>query len=101
LTSALLLTHRPPLSTLFPYTTLFRSLVPGAAAVRCADRRERPEHHAGGAQPGDLDEVPGPGAGVGVQRGKPRRTLALGAEHAAAAQAVRCHPQRDVLRRAA
>src|SRR5947208_13490698 len=46
--------RRPPRSTLFPYTTLFRSLLVGAERVRCLcfrtaappgrDRRQRPQH---------------------------------------------------------
>src|SRR2546423_3230312 len=34
--------RRPPRSTLFPYTTLFRSMLPGFAAahLRCAERRD-------------------------------------------------------------
>src|SRR3712207_6998827 len=33
--------RRPPRSTLFPYTTLFRSAVPQAAPGRAAERRQR------------------------------------------------------------
>src|SRR5256886_4965995 len=33
--------RRPPRSTLFPYTTLFRSASPGAARHRAADRRRQ------------------------------------------------------------
>src|SRR3712207_8349833 len=33
--------RRPPRSTLFPYTTLFRSRPPGEAALPAADRRLR------------------------------------------------------------
>src|SRR5260221_8275338 len=39
--------RRPPRSTLFPYTTLFRSLLPGAAA---GGRPDAP----GGVPPGEL-----------------------------------------------
>src|SRR5260370_28672348 len=53
--------RRPPRSTLFPYTTLFRSLHAGNAAARSlclsAVRRRRPRLHrrafrAGGGDPG-------------------------------------------------
>src|SRR2546430_8554800 len=40
--------RRPPRSTLFPYTTLFRSLRVGEAADAAADR-ERDEHVLSGA----------------------------------------------------
>src|SRR5256885_16254905 len=42
-----LMIRRPPRSTLFPYTTLFRSLVPGAArlrATRAAGERAAAAH---------------------------------------------------------
>src|SRR2546427_7794234 len=40
--------RRPPRSTLFPYTTLFRSIVPGAGVGR-GDRaaRDLPDSHTG------------------------------------------------------
>src|SRR5476651_2849855 len=44
-----LMIRRPPRSTLFPYTTLFRSLLPGPARRRCRCpcrcRRSRSEEH--------------------------------------------------------
>src|SRR5258708_24346415 len=40
--------RRPPRSTLFPYTTLFRSAVPGRA-----DRRHRPRGPARAVEPAD------------------------------------------------
>src|SRR3712207_7020884 len=42
--------RRPPRSTLFPYTTLFRSRNAGLRDVLRADRQRR---HAGGPPPGD------------------------------------------------
>src|SRR2546430_13527406 len=36
-----LMIRRPPRSTLFPYTTLFRSLAERRAERRCEDRRDR------------------------------------------------------------
>src|SRR5256885_3285124 len=41
--------RRPPRSTLFPYTTLFRSSTPQHSAVTCTCRG-RPGHHAGGSR---------------------------------------------------
>src|SRR5690349_24022532 len=40
--------RRPPRSTLFPYTTLFRSFALGAARKRSADRRRDGTRRAGG-----------------------------------------------------
>src|SRR2546429_6907701 len=42
--------RRPPRSTLFPYTTLFRSPVPGRRAG--GDRGQRPHEHHGAAAAG-------------------------------------------------
>src|SRR5437773_8282459 len=39
--------RRPPLSTLFPYTTLFRSAGPGARLVRPSFERRPPPGHPG------------------------------------------------------
>src|SRR2546426_6524368 len=39
--------RRPPRSTLFPYTTLFRSHLPGLGAARVRQRRLRPGARAG------------------------------------------------------
>src|SRR5437899_8433824 len=53
----------PPSSTLFPYTTLFRSARRGASAHRTAARGE---HTAGAARGGDLRDR---------QSAQPRRTV--------------------------
>src|SRR2546428_5267472 len=37
--------RRPPRSTLFPYTTLFRSVPPGDRPARDRDEEHRPEGH--------------------------------------------------------
>src|SRR5687768_18264686 len=47
---------RPPRSTLFPYTTLFRSLLAPALA-HDEDRAHRLEHHRVGNRRGELDRV--------------------------------------------
>src|SRR3712207_7408749 len=48
--------RRPPRSTLFPYTTLFRSHAPGveqvAAGEPVAPQRDERRHHLGPAEPG-------------------------------------------------
>src|SRR5690349_22407134 len=41
--------RRPPRSTLFPYTTLFRSRRPGPGGVRPQTRRSGPHHRLHGA----------------------------------------------------
>src|SRR5438477_5497103 len=48
-----LMIRRPPRSTLFPYTTLFRSRRPRGAA--CADLRLRPRPGSGGSDAGERD----------------------------------------------
>src|SRR2546422_10757720 len=50
-----LMIRRPPRSTLFPYTTLFRSLPPGAP-LRHHDRRAAPgeDEHRSGEPPAGL-----------------------------------------------
>src|SRR3712207_8307731 len=49
--------RRPPRSTLFPYTTLFRSLVPAAHVPAVRARRAGPRRpHAGRARPLDAAE---------------------------------------------
>src|SRR5256884_8630026 len=54
--------RRPPRSTLFPYTTLFRSRDGDAARVRCGA-----EHHGGGG--GDHAGDTGDGAGCAGEHG--------------------------------
>src|SRR5256886_9271333 len=51
--------RRPPRSTLFPYTTLFRS-APGARARDGARERRHRAFTQGGSDPGDVEPV-GPG----------------------------------------
>src|SRR3712207_7124516 len=99
--------RRPPRSTLFPYTTLFRSRaqVPGRVAV---DERDlEPAEAAGEADersgrvepigagqaaddlPGDLD-LPGLRRGVGDERGRDvdRKSTRLNSSHANISYAV-------------
>src|SRR2546422_10145918 len=53
--------RRPPRSTLFPYTTLFRSLHRRAVRIVCAERADlRKERPAGLPQPGRALEDEGP-----------------------------------------
>src|SRR2546421_11014547 len=48
--------RRPPRSTLFPYTTLFRSLVPMHRAERKRSQ-EGEQKNGGGGQRGDIDRT--------------------------------------------
>src|SRR3712207_8516367 len=91
--------RRPPRSTLFPYTTLFRSRLAGA--VGPDDRVDRPGHHG----EGDVVERPD-GAeadadvldldrgdvrpGVGRGRGQDRKSTRLNSSHANISYAVFC-----------
>src|SRR3712207_6892802 len=67
--------RRPPISTLFPYTTLFRSappLVRGADGPAHGGRRPRASAVHGG-RPGVRARVAGTGRrGLGGDRGRPR-----------------------------
>src|SRR3712207_8183311 len=94
--------RRPPRSTLFPYTTLFRSQVGGAAHERHGERPlvdvvglvGRGEHlglvdvvDADGLQHLRLDEVPD--AGLGHHR-EDRKSTRLNSSHANISYAVFC-----------
>src|SRR3712207_7728957 len=95
--------RRPPRSTLFPYTTLFRSLAPGVA-----DRRR----HAVRAQPGDELALRGQRAGVpaaarrGVERDEvdvrpavgeqDRKSTRLNSSHANISYAVFCLKKNNI-----
>src|SRR5438552_10004072 len=71
--SSFLLSRRPPSSTLFPYTTLFRSVLGGGAGARLGDRRARTARHRARAGRGAIDR-----ASVGrVSRGR-RARAAIG-----------------------
>src|SRR5207245_11095625 len=82
----LLLLPRPPLSTLFPYTTLFRSGVPaahafeGAAGARQDDRFLRDDRAA--ARAGRR--------GHGVRRDQDRKSTRLNSSHGSISYAVFC-----------
>src|SRR5204863_9395651 len=83
-----LLIRRPPRSTLFPYTTLFRSLGPVAEDPRRQDRRFRRRglHRAQG-QPGRVRGAP-PG---GVRRrNRDRKSTRLNSSHVEISYAVFC-----------
>src|SRR3712207_8425011 len=84
-----LMIRRPPRSTLFPYTTLFRSLVVAAGAER---DEQRDEDEA--AEDRDVDGGLADGAAVGgekVRHGWPdRKSTRLNSSHANISYAVFC-----------
>src|SRR2546430_10238065 len=43
--------RRPPRSTLFPYTTLFRSIIPGWSCTSASQRRDNANHRLSFARP--------------------------------------------------
>src|SRR3712207_8651861 len=80
--------RRPPRSTLFPYTTLFRSPVPTAAAVSSASTSRmgpRRERRRGGAGEGGLGGRFCTGGGRGD-----RKSTRLNSSHANISYAVFC-----------
>src|SRR5256885_13287111 len=76
-----LMIRRPPRSTLFPYTTLFRSLYPGADPDRAG--RGRPVRH-GPADRGRAGGMLLPG------RGEDRKSTRLNSSHLVISYAVFC-----------
>src|SRR3712207_7212959 len=88
--------RRPPRSTLFPYTTLFRS--PGAADGDVTDvplrRRENVHQHPGRPQPPDLVSgnfiVVGDEATRGEYADRDRKSTRLNSSHANISYAVFC-----------
>src|SRR3712207_8763923 len=85
--------RRPPRSTLFPYTTLFRSRQLRALRVRqsAADRAVEPGA-AGRVPAAAAGRGPGAGAGLGAggARGLDRKSTRLNSSHANISYAVFC-----------
>src|SRR3712207_7023894 len=86
-----LMIRRPPRSTLFPYTTLFRSVGRGGGGIRPARRPRRVPALALRAR-GQTDLVPHrrlhPGAETGP--GEDRKSTRLNSSHANISYAVFC-----------
>src|SRR3712207_7012699 len=83
--------RRPPRSTLFPYTTLFRSA--GLAAAGVGEGEGRPQ--AGdGTEGGEVADDRGAGraaaAAAGDRRGPDRKSTRLNSSHANISYAVFC-----------
>src|SRR3712207_8852192 len=86
-----LMIRRPPRSTLFPYTTLFRSEAPGVAQPVGVDLR------AGAAAPDERVVV---GHAVGPPAGRPRvedrKSTRLNSSHANISYAVFCLKKKKI-----
>src|SRR3712207_8584356 len=87
--------RRPPRSTLFPYTTLFRSRGPGTA-LRYSPRRNGAPGQAGGGRPRrpQLRHVP---ARQGAAEGD-RKSTRLNSSHANISYAVFCLKKKKIAR---
>src|SRR3712207_8376072 len=87
-----LMIRRPPRSTLFPYTTLFRSVELGGAGQQLAGRAEAEGHRlgkAGGAHGRPLGDVH-PVAELRGARRADRKSTRLNSSHANISYAVFC-----------
>src|SRR3712207_8159290 len=88
--------RRPPRSTLFPYTTLFRSVLPAAprAGRGAGDGGRAPGRGGGirrGAQPLRLQRRRRPDGGRGIlPRRRDRKSTRLNSSHANISYAVFC-----------
>src|SRR5689334_24152709 len=84
--------RRPPRSTLFPYTTLFRSRTSPVTSRRPADRRSEGAEHPGVAQRVGLDalEVEELGDTLVVGAQQDRKSTRLNSSHSSISYAVFC-----------
>src|SRR5690606_41291309 len=102
----LLQRRRPPRSTLFPYTTLFRSRRGAQAEVRqrgaevlsIVDRREAIAHAIGVAAPGDVVLIAGKGHEKYQEIGGTvdRKSTRLNSSHVKISYAVFCLKKKNV-----
>src|SRR5690349_22423130 len=65
------MTRRPPRSTLFPYTTLFRSVRPGERDRGCGSQLRALGEGPGGVGAGKLDALAGPAEALIISVGGP------------------------------
>src|SRR5256885_5459466 len=80
--------RRPPRSTLFPYTTLFRSL-----EVRRADRRVQPAREGQQQREGVLGQVD---ADLALLAGQDRKSTRLNSSHLVISYAVFCLKKKTI-----
>src|SRR2546430_13423781 len=97
--------RRPPRSTLFPYTTLFRSVAVGrargAGGGAGAFHRREGLGHGGLPEPGGLGQGAG-GDPVGVfgeRAGEDRKSTRLNSSHSQISYAVFCLKKKNQVRR--
>src|SRR3712207_6866104 len=93
--------RRPPRSTLFPYTTLFRSLVLGGLE-RLLVAAELPEREGPQRPPGTVGGVVDPAVGRPhlVRLAQDRKSTRLNSSHANISYAVFCLEKKTLLDRA-
>src|SRR2546430_12279149 len=77
--------RRPPRSTLFPYTTLFRSRVRAGVRAAPGGAREAPDHGAGRGRAGPTAQGRSQG-----QRDRDRKSTRLNSSHSQISYAVFC-----------
>src|SRR3712207_8298039 len=82
--------RRPPRSTLFPYTTLFRSAVLRLRAAEPVDDERRARHHGVRAAGGDGGADRAPGRAGGGHRRRRSEDTRLNSSHANISYAVFC-----------
>src|SRR3712207_7295866 len=90
--------RRPPRSTLFPYTTLFRSARLRPREGADPPRRQAGEHaagRAGAALPGRLRHRQGAGGGGGADA-QDRKSTRLNSSHANISYAVFCLKKKKI-----
>src|SRR3712207_8104450 len=90
-----LMIRRPPRSTLFPYTTLFRSS-PSAGVATDAEDAARDEVGGGGAGPAPL---PHPPTGRASASTRDRKSTRLNSSHANISYAVFCLKKKKLIYR--
>src|SRR2546430_4331913 len=85
--------RRPPRSTLFPYTTLFRSDQPATGAPIGNDLGDADEDEANAQKEGDGDQ------GAGVKHGSTldRKSTRLNSSHSQISYAVFCLKKKNTL----
>src|SRR2546422_7718864 len=86
-----LMIRRPPRSTLFPYTTLFRSVVEVRPEVRELEVAERQRRR--------ILSVAGDGAGARIETGRDRKSTRLNSSHGYISYAVFCLKKKNKTRR--
>src|SRR3712207_7232999 len=95
--------RRPPRSTLFPYTTLFRSVLLHVLAQRDGELVERPDERAdagrarGALRHRPLVLEPGVGLDVAVDDDLDRKSTRLNSSHANISYAVFCLKKKKTL----